>query len=169
MHREVLKDGNWVDLRDADEVTQRGRRGIQAIATGLKDLLKSINVEEKDQEVLAAQMDALDLTEEQADAMIRLQEATIVAFIAGWSRPEPVPTLATIGDLSAGLYDELAALTAPKGARLALDTSPSLEVDPKDLSGSSDSLVGLSRDETDSGTESIPESPSVGVPIATGS
>ena len=140
MRREVLKDGTTVDLWDPEEVTQKGRRGIQAIAIGLKDVLGRPGI------TASTKLSDLGLTEQQADAMIRMQEATVVAFLAGWSRPEPLPTMATVGDLPGGLYDELQELTAKEGASLALDTSPSMELDPKDHSGSSENSGGLSKD-----------------------
>lgn len=144
MQRCVLNDGGWVDLRSQEEITTRGRRGIQAIAATLGAVLPKLQGATKD-----TPLESIGLTEEQTDAVLRLQEATVVAFLAGWSRPDPLPTIATVGDLPASLFDELAVLTAPLGAESAsmvLDTSPGDGPDPKGLSGGSGNSDGPSRD-----------------------
>lgn len=146
MKREFLKDGNWIDVRDKDEVTVKGRRGIQAISLGLKDLLNAVSSGQDGEAGEAViKISDLSLTEEQADAMLRLQEATIVALIAEWSFPEPAPTLATVGDMPGGRFDEIAELTKGVGADIALDTSATTEPDPKGPSGNSGLSAGLSK------------------------
>jgi hypothetical protein len=145
MQRVTLKDGTWVDLRDPEEITVRGRRGIQAIAAGLGEVLPGLQGATAE-----TALASLGLTEEQMDAMLRIQEASIVAFVAAWSRPEPVPTIATIGDITAELFDALGEATAKLGADVAsssLDVSASAEFDPKDLSGDSEPSGGPLKDE----------------------
>lgn len=163
MERHTLSDGTWVDIRDPEEVSQRGRRGINAIAMGLADVLNRPGV------TADTSVQSLGLTEDQADAIFRMQEATVVAFLAGWSRPDPVPTLATIGDLPGGTFDELAELTAKRGASLVLDTSPSLEVDPARPSGSSAPSGGPSKAGSGLIVPSTLVLPNGGVPTATAS
>lgn len=164
MQRHTLSDGGWVDIRDKDEITQRGRRGMLAIATSLGDAADRLSkVDEKSPNPMAG------FTEEQVDAVLRYQEATVVALVAGWSHPEPLPTLATVGDLPTRLYDELVKLTARRGAEAlaTLDTSAGDGApDPKDRSGSSEPSSGPSKD--DSEPTSTPMLPSGGDPSATG-
>lgn len=145
MHRVTLPDGGWADIRDADEVTTKGRRGIMVIAATLAPVMPLIGAEQE-----AAQADGRDLdvptllgkgmTEDQVDAMLRLGEATVVAFLAGWSYQEPLPTIATVGDLPAARFDALQAATASGGANVAaqavsLDMSVGDGPDPKEPSG----------------------------------
>lgn len=144
MHRVELPAGQWADVRDPEEITTRGRRGIQAIAAGLTDALPKLKDADKDTD-----MASLGLTESEMDAVMRLQEATVVAFLSAWSLPEPVPTLVTVGDLKASLFDALSAATAKGGADIAslsLDTSVGDgEPDPKEPSGVFASSDGLSK------------------------
>lgn len=161
-----MPDGQWADIRDQEEITTRGRRGIQAIAAGLAGALPKLKDATKDTD-----MASLGLTEEEMDAVMRLQEATVVAFLAGWSLPEPLPTLATIGDLKVSLYDALSDATAKDGAdvaSLSLDTGiGNGEPDPKDPSGDSASSDGLSKESPEPAPTQM--SPSAGALTPTGS
>jgi hypothetical protein len=142
MRRVDLPNGQWADIRDKEEITTRGRRGIQAIAAGLAGALPKLKDADKDTDI-----SSLNLTETEMDAVLRLQEATVVAFVAAWSLPEPVPTLVTVGDMTTVLYDALSIATAKDGAdvaSLSLDTGAGNgEPDPKELSGDSESSDGL--------------------------
>jgi len=167
MRRETLPSGAWVDIRDKEEITQRGRRGIQSIAGSLADVLPRLKDVDKDTD-----MTELGLTEVQMDAVIRIQEATVVAFVAGWSLPDPVPTILTVGDLPALLFDELSVVLAKDGAEVAslsLDTSVGTDPmpDPKDPSGVSELSDGPSKGETVQGQ--ILTSTIAGDPTTTGS
>ena len=151
MRREDLPGGQWVEVRSPEEITTRGRRGIQAIAAGMASALPKLKDATADTD-----MATLGFTEEEMDSVMRLQEATIVAFLAAWSLPDPVPTLASVGDLPATLYDALSVATAQGGALLAalsLDVSPGTGEadgvpDPKEPSGGSVSSDGPSKAET---------------------
>ncbi len=141
MDRITLPGGGWADLHDKPSV--RGRRGIQAISIGLGkpliDRLKGVDP--------TTDLSELGLTEAQADGMIRLGEATVVAFLAAWSLDAPLPTLSTIGDVDPDVFDALAGATAARGSAVALslDVSPGDGTpDPKDLSGSSEPSNGPS-------------------------
>lgn len=148
MHREPLPAGQWVDIRGKEEITTRGRRGIQSIAASLVDALPKL----KDADP-KADLSTFGLNETETDAVMRLQEATVVAFVAAWSLPEPIPTLVTVGDLPASLFDALSLVTAKEGAdvaALSLNTSAGNgEPDPKEPSGDSVSSDGLSRVSTE--------------------
>lgn len=132
MQKKDLPDGGWAHIRDADDITVRGRRGIRAISGSLGDaVLKELSSVKTEEDYAR-----LHLTEEQVDTIMRLQEASLVAFLAGWSYDEPLPTIATVGDMVVDRYDALIALTAAGGAEILLDTDPTMEYDPKDHSGS---------------------------------
>jgi hypothetical protein len=131
---EKQSDGtpHWVHIRDRDEVTVRGRRGIMAIAGTIGDAVAKAIASPNPAQALAES----GITEEQADGIYRMQEATLVAFLAGWSYDAPLPTMQTVGDLPVKRYDALVKLTAAGGAAIVLDTDPTMEPDPKALSGS---------------------------------
>ena len=143
MRRIDLPGGHWADLRGKDEMTVRGRRGILVISSKLGPALPKLQGATPDTDLLD-----LDLTEEQIDTVIRLQEATVVAFLAAWSLPDPLPTIATVGDMNADLYDTLSIATAKDGADIAslsLDMGTGGEPDPKDRTGVSKPSGGRSK------------------------
>lgn len=149
--RVELPDGQWAELRDKTEVTVKGRRGIQVIAAGISPALQKLKQNSKEGESPTdVDMLALGLSEPEMDAFMRLGEATIVAFLASWSLPDPLPTLDTVGDMRAELFDALGEATKEDGAavaNLSLDTSPGADgtPDPKDHSGPSGRSSGRSR------------------------
>lgn len=123
----------WIELRDQDEVSVRARRSISSISLSLGDaMLKLQRAKETDD------IASLGFNEQQADAFLRIQEASVVAFLAGWSRPEPVPTLETIGDISDSLYRYLMKVTAGLGASLAVDAGATEDPEDGSPSGSSE-------------------------------
>lgn len=139
MRRVHLDDGGWVDLRDKEEITVGGRRGIQAIAGSLADVLAKLP--DDPAEAAKVNLAALGMSETELDAMLRLQQASVVAFLAGWSLPDPLPTLHTVDDMPAAVFDRIAAATAADAALVAQD-SPVLDMsvgdgapDPKEPSG----------------------------------
>jgi hypothetical protein len=96
-----------------------------------------------------ADIGTLGLTEVEVDVVMRMQEATVAAFLAAWSFPEPLPTAATMGDIPAALYDLLSDVTAESGAgvaNLTLDTGAGDGTpDPKGPSGASKNSGGRSK------------------------
>jgi hypothetical protein len=133
MKRHDLPDAGWVDLRDQDELSVRGRRGIRVLSSAIgQKTLRLLGTVKNESEY-----DNLGLSEETLDLLMRMQEATVVAFLAGWSYPDPLPTMASVGDMPAARYDYLSQALAGQGAQIALDLdmSPSLEPDPKDRTG----------------------------------
>lgn len=123
---------HWAHIREKDEVTVRGRRGIMAIASTLGEAITKAMSGSNPGQALSE----LDITEEQADGIYRMQEASMVAFLAAWSYDVPLPTMATVGDLPVSRYDALVNLTAAGGAAIVLDVEPSTEVDPNVHTGS---------------------------------
>jgi hypothetical protein len=143
MHREDLPDGQWAMIRDREEITRKGKRSILVIASQLASILPQIQgaTDETD-------MADLPLTEAQADAMMRLSEASVVALLAEWSLPDPLPTLDTVGDMPATLFEALEQATAKDAAVVAatsLDMAPGGGADPKGSSGDSAPLSTASK------------------------
>jgi len=130
MHRVTLPDNQWADIRDPEEITVRGKRTITAISVGIADLLETLDPS-----------DLSGVSEQDMDAMMRLSEAGIVAMLAGWSYPDPLPTIDTVGDMPSSRFEALEVATAKGSAAVALglDTSSGSTPDPKDLSGDSGS------------------------------
>ncbi len=147
MRRIDLPDGQWADVRDPDEITVRGRRPILAVTLALRDVLPAIAAAQ----AAGQPIETLGLTEEQYDTVLRLGEVSIVAVLAAWSLPDPLPTVDTVGDLPATLYDALSQATAPTGAVIAeqglvLDTSVGDgSPDPKGRTGGSKASGGHSK------------------------
>jgi hypothetical protein len=139
-----LPDGQWVDIRSQEEITTRGRRAITAVASGLGTALPKLAGVDPH-----ADIGTLGLTEVEVDVVMRMQEATVAAFLAAWSFPEPLPTAATMGDIPAALYDLLSDVTAESGAgvaNLTLDTGAGDGTpDPKGPSGASKNSGGRSK------------------------
>jgi hypothetical protein len=128
MKRHDLPGGGWADLRNEEEMTQRGRRGVRALSGALGDsTLRRLRAVTNGDEY-----EALHLDEHQLDLIIRMQEATVVALLAGWSFPEELPTMASVGDLPVARYDALVGIVAAAAANIAtmdLDVSPQEVVD----------------------------------------
>jgi hypothetical protein len=151
MRRVPLPGNAWADLRDKEELTVAGRRHIRAISVGLVDVLPKMKDITDDTD-----MATLGLTEAEMETFFRLQEATVAAFVAAWSLPNP-PTLASVGEMPAPIFDALCELTAQDGADIAsttavpslsLDVSPGDDVDPKGPSGNSGPSGGPSKEST---------------------
>lgn len=123
----------WIELRDQDEISVKARRSISAISLSLGDAMTRLQKAKATDDIAS-----LGFDERQADAFLRIQEASVVAFLAGWSRPEPVPTLDTIGDMSDSLYRYLMGVTAGLGASLAVDARATEDPNDGSPSGSSE-------------------------------
>jgi hypothetical protein len=132
------KPDGYLDLREPNEVSVRSRRAISAISLSLGDAMDRLQKATPETSI-----GSLGFSEEQADAFFRIQEASVVAFLAGWSREEPIPTLATLGDFPDDLYKFLMTQTSGLGAEIVLDTAASGEPDPNVLSGDSVPSDGL--------------------------
>ena len=144
MHRLPLPENEWVDLRELKELTVNGKRGITVLAAGLAGVLPKIADAKTDADIIAA-----GLTEDEMDRFMRLQEATIVAFLAGWSRPDPLPTLASVGGMPAEFYEAISEATAKDAATVAAAATATGRdggaPDPKASSGGSKNSASPSK------------------------
>ncbi len=163
--------GGQAVLRDQpDELRVRQSRLIQttALAAGalfgkLKEVLPT-NGQPVDVQALAASMP--DMTRTEAATLLEVQDAMLVALLVSWTLPDPLPTMDTVQDMEADVYQTLtAAVTkANLGAMFtkAIDfSSPVDKAGPTTLPSLSD---GPSKDEPSTLT---PPSPTDGESTAT--
>lgn len=115
-----LPGGATATVREPEDMTERQRRLIRRVLIGaLGDSLGGITLGADTPDV------PLHVTAKLGDAMFEMRDAAIVAGLAAWSLPDPLPTVETVVDLAAPLYDALADATADLSGNLMLDTSPS--------------------------------------------
>jgi hypothetical protein len=130
MQHLALPSGATADLRDVADVTERNRRPIKRIQTKLAGLPDFVHAVEE----AKAQKEGEELTPEQQltiaagmgeafDLLEELNDALVVALVAGWSYGFPV-TVDNVQDLPGRDLDALRAVTAPYLAQLAPDFEP---------------------------------------------
>jgi len=129
--RTVTIEGGTADVREGPDITVRQKRIVESAAVGASHALSKLPSDQKALENLSIQ--DLNLTKDEADTVYALQDATIVASLASWTLDKPLPTLDTIGDMSQGLYDELARATSGMGASIVngVDFDPPNPSDPE--------------------------------------
>lgn len=126
--RTVDIPGGTAELREGADLKVRHRRLIEAAAIAAGAALPKLptNLEELESLDIAT----LDLSIEETNSLFALQDATIVAAVASWTLPGPLPTLETAGDLDTAVYDALAEATREMGAA----TATGVDFDPPDPS-----------------------------------
>jgi hypothetical protein len=164
--RVVEIPGGTASLREAHEIRQRDRRRVVSAGLAAAGALAKITEQNRTRgELETLDVSALGLTFEEAEAFQLLQKATIVASVAAWSRPEPVPTWDTVEDLPANVYTALEIVTAEnvgpvlEGVSFSPPdpNSPGFEESPTPPSDGSDPVS-----RADQESESIPTQPTVG-------
>jgi hypothetical protein len=131
MQHITLPSGATVDLRDVADVTERQRRPIKRIQTKLAGLPAFVSAVEEAQ----AQTDGQELTPEQQlriaagmgeafDLLEELNDALVVALVAGWSFGFPV-VVDSVQDLPGRDLDALRAAVSPYLTQLNPDFDPS--------------------------------------------
>jgi hypothetical protein len=96
--------GGTATLRDIEDIRQRDKRLVLSASIAAVGALVKIG-EQEDAET--SDMTSLGLTLAEAESFADLQYAVVIAELAAWSIPEPLPTLQTIGDLKPAVYDAL--------------------------------------------------------------
>lgn len=138
----VTIPGGTAVLREKLTVRQR-RPLIAASVTMSSDLQRRIQDAPEDANGDVAMSDA-NLTEAEADLMLRMQELTVVAFLESWSlldeagEPVPIPTMETLGDIDSEVFDVLSVAVASRGAKEINgigDTTPDAVKDPESPTG----------------------------------
>lgn len=140
MRRVELPDGQWADLRDPDEVTTGAKRRVLIIGASLSEAMKKLQVAAEEAGGEVDPTADVGLTPEEAEGFLRMQDASIVALLAAWSYPDPLPTLDNVTDMPSGRYDALVAASTQSAidiANLGLDMGTGGAPDPKDRTGGS--------------------------------
>ena len=176
MTTQVEIPGGYAILRDQDELRGRDRMLIKAAAMAaspaiekmpstVKDGRQENETEEESQARMAAEMGALHLTWQESMALLELRQATMVACLKFWSLELPLPTMDSIGDLDADLYDALD--TAIGGVTTAIAAATDFEAQPgkENPTGNSKSSDSPLKDGVE--PQSIPSMPSDGESMPT--
>lgn len=156
-------EADWsatAELRESSEIKVRHRRLIEvAGVAAAKPMAKIQGQQQEGKPVQDLDMAALDLDAGEAGRVMALQDAVIAATIAAWSRPEPLPTIETVGDMDPDVYDALAQATREQGAEIAAAVDfepnpdrPGFEQSPTQPSASSE-------EPSAEGTSESPETP----------
>ena len=169
--RTVSITGGMAHLREKEEIRVRHRRLLQAAYMGA---ISGFSKLEKGSELETLNMAELGLTKGEALAMAEVQDAAIVASLAGWSLDRPIPTLDTIGDLDMAVYDELAEATKGLANEIVTGTdfappdpsSAGFEGSPTVPSAASNSGLGA---EQESSSTSAPSSSGMSTSTVEGS
>jgi hypothetical protein len=107
--------GGQAEIREKGDVKVRHRRIIESAGVAAAPVIAKLDPDTVDEETI------VDLHMNRVEAMkvFELQDATIVALLAAWTRPEPLPTMETIEDLDPEVYEALAEATRDIGAVIA--------------------------------------------------
>jgi hypothetical protein len=137
MHQETMPDGGWVSLRDKEDMKVKHRRAVNSASIHALQAIRKLptNLPTDGKPLTAADLEKIDmndlnLSEEEADALQRVQEAAIWAQLAGWSYDEPLPAVsADVGEMNGDRYDALAELTRGLAADIVngVDFAPEKE------------------------------------------
>ncbi len=107
-------------LRENEEIKVRHRRLIEVAGVAAARPMEKIERQKKEgKDVAALDMAELDLNAVEADRVMALQDAVIVATLASWTLEEPLPTIETVGDMDTDIYEALAQVTRDQGAAIA--------------------------------------------------
>lgn len=164
--------GGTATLREKPDIKVRHRRLIEAAGIAAAPLLARLPNDRGEKEALSeADVIGLGVSKQEATALFELGDATIVAALAAWSLPDPLPTLETIGDLDPELYEALGTVCAELGAEVTEETfeppapgSPGFEASPTAPSAACDS-----DSEGTEKSESTDTSPSTGASTSSAS
>lgn len=168
--KQVDIPGGKATLRETDDLRTRDRQLIKAAAMASSSVLTKMTeaAGSEDGVATAAQAMAADssLTWQEWLRFLEFRQAVVVAQLASWSRPEPLPTMSNIGTLEPDLFDALdEAVGGVPASAAETDFSPSpdpSEINPTGVSGAS---VGPSTDA--SAETSTPQSSSDSAPTST--
>jgi hypothetical protein len=113
----------------SDTLSVRQRHDIESAAVAAASALDKLPKTREELETVVE--GSINLTREEARSLFVLQEATIIATLASWSLPGPIPNENTIGDMDPDVYDALAAATTEIGVA----TVAPVDFNPTDPAG----------------------------------
>jgi len=110
--------GGFAILRETNELRGRDRMLIKAAAIAASSAIEKMpetvregqqkdETEEQAKVRMAQEMSSLDLNITEAMSLLELRQATMIATLESWTLNLPLPTMETVGDLPADLYDAL--------------------------------------------------------------
>lgn len=147
-----LPNGGTATLRDA-LVSERQHRVLEsaftAASSAMTKLASSGIDPDQSQEEQMERASAVPLSRDEAEALLAVQDAAIVAFVERWSLKQPLPTMDDVEDLPRETYRALADATMVL-ARTAMNTPPTdfttagKGIDQALPTGASGSFDGLS-------------------------
>jgi hypothetical protein len=114
----VELEGGQATLRERADVKVRQRQMLEAASVVAAPAIEKIpKLEGQPSEIDWERLDAAGLTYDEMQSLLQLQNAAIVALVAAWTFPEPLPvTLDDVLDLPAERYDSLAQAVRSIGA-----------------------------------------------------
>jgi len=167
-------DGWEATFKDEDQITGFGRKIVRASAQAAESALRKYpelafrpapaeeTAEERDARLVEVgeALAKVRFTLHESLALQTMYEASAVALLESWTRPEPLPTIDTIGELPGDVYDALIAATrgVPPSASETDFTTSSDADSPTIDSGSSN----LSSTKDDPGSPPTTKSSSAG-------
>jgi hypothetical protein len=168
--------GGYAILREQHELRGRDRMLIKAAAMAaapaIEKMPDTVREGQKDDETpeqaqtrMASEVGALQLTWQESMALLELRQATMVACLKEWSLNLPLPTMDTIGDLDADLYDALDEAIGGVSSAIAAATDFEPQPGQENPTGNSKSSDLPLRDGVE--PQSIPSMPSDGESIPT--
>lgn len=121
-----LPDGGWVSVKKPSEITNRERKLLQRHGLplyALRGKLKEKGVTDEQLEADAIEAVAGNLDASDLEVASTAQAAYIVAYTKAWSLDLDLPTMDTVDDLPAPIFDVIAKATAQLGDG-TVDTEP---------------------------------------------
>jgi hypothetical protein len=118
--RVVELEGGSATLRERQDVKVRQRQTLEAASVVAAPAIEKIpKLAGKPGEVDWERLDKAGLTYDEMQTLLQLQNAAIVALLAAWTFPEPLPvTLDDVLDMPADRYDQLAVAVREIGAQI---------------------------------------------------
>lgn len=166
MKRIDLPGGGWAEVREATDLKIRHKHMLGSASVNAARAIGKLEAQlpedfPKDPKLRASALEALDVTPylasgaldfDDAQALQKIQEITVVAFLAKWSLPDAIPTVATVGDMDEDIYEAIAQATKDDAARAlgGIDFDPTPEDEPGNPTGRGDGSNGQSSAKPDS-------------------
>lgn len=105
--------GGQATLRGREELRMRHRRLIETAGLAAASIISRLPADAADNPAALAD---IRMSMDESEALMRVQDATIVALLDSWTLPDELPTMATVGDMDPKVYDALAQATKELGA-----------------------------------------------------
>jgi hypothetical protein len=166
--RTVDIPGGTAVLRERADLRTRDKRIIEAASVAALPAIRHLPQDKSLAELQEIDVADTDLSFDEYLLLMQMQDAGIVAALASWTLPMPLPTMATVGDLDPALTQALVEATRRTTAAIATSTDFDPSPDPESPTApSSDSGKDL-RAEPSSPDQGTAKSRSAGPSSGTG-